>query len=946
MTKPILAIVFGAAALLPIAARAVEAKGFIESLPGGQGSTWALATADDPPTGRLDPYQCYNGSNRFGWDRFRAYTASKRQVIIEVDEWDSAILMSRMLQFLLTDVIGFNVTMPLYSGGEMSIPRLSKGTVDVAMELWLSDAGKWYQREVREASSVVDLGSIGYTGRVGLYVPSWVVERRPELSLDFWRFFRNHNALSIFPKAVSHPIVLGTDGNFICDNVPFGCQKGIYLPPHYVEGGDFIQIWAMWPDYSSYVFERLIDGLMLNATIQYLGDQQMDSVAQAIRNQTPVIFYGWKPTTFISSNNVSRILFPDDTRGDYQIFSEDKEHTPLMVDLPSEPLFKAVSTAFSKEFPEISTLITNMHLSETDVNEMLRQIGDGAFDHSQVACQWFLDNEKIWSAWVPPPPQSVESCPAGTGLYQTNGGISVCLSCEPGFFNLLDNNTDSCIICPEGGVCPGGATLNVKSGKWRSPNATSAIPDFYDCPFQSCCEGGNCTVDHLCEDGFAGVLCAECANPNFFLWNQKCIPCESPGSSLYLLIFLSFLATVGVVYLPREEVPTIELLFFYFQVIKLILGPLLGELLGKKGLLTFLEVASLNADGLVQDCPAPLKGLARVTIAGADKKIALWLPRYMRGQSIEHILFRAGKTVFTFTLMPFIEAALALLDCRRVEKLSRVLFFVPSEVCFSGEHVGPGAFAIIILVVFLVMVPLCMSAVLWKLWKSDELDFEDDVPGDRAEVVAHLKKSLYENFKPDYFFMEPVLIWEKGLVVAIFSFFGNQSASAQSVAYIVLFAVLCLSRVYVQPFKAVVEAYLNREVCIGLLLTLEIRFAMAQKDVNLAPLVGLVMFLPAALHMGRWIIFNVTHSMNTSQNSQEDGNSSGNANDVDNPKSGNPDSAAPGGAEIIRSATMLRSGEAAKLSTARLPARRSITNLNASFRKTSRNNLDGSRNGL
>ncbi|KAI9346431.1 hypothetical protein DFJ73DRAFT_469429 [Zopfochytrium polystomum] len=838
-----------------------------------------LADSDDPVQ-ILPNYQCYNGSNKYGWEHYGAYVSSKRAIAIEVDEWDSATLASRILEFALTDVMGYNVALLDYPGGTMSGDLLAKGEkVDVAMELWVSDAGIWYEKHVREERSVIDLGGIGYTGRIGLYVPTWITDARPELALDFWRFLHNAEALSLFPQAVTTALEMDSAGNYICDAVPNGCQQGVYLPTFFSENSSFVQIWYSWAEYSPYVYERTIEGLKLNATIQYLGNVERDYVDRALKDGTPVIFYSWKPSTFVASRNVSRIMFPDDKDSGFLKFSRDKQNNLLTVDIPSEVLFKASSANFQREYPEATTLVSNININDEDINSMLRQVEVNGAEHAEAACNWFLANEQIWKGWIPSPPKTYTTCPAGTGLYQMEG-LSVCLNCEAGFYNYKENTTEGCNICPDQAICPGGAVVNVKSGIWRSAIVNTTVPDFYPCPYDSCCPSGNCTVDHICEEGFAGILCAQCADPEHYLWNQKCHSCEKPGTSLYLMIGGSLLATIGVVFIPRKEVPTIELLFFYFQVINLILGASLEEILGSKGLHTFLEVASLNADGLVFDCPAPLKGvqrqmfrfflpaifffhlgllyfvllLVRVFVTQANEKIANLLPGHMRQQSLEVLLFRASKTIFTFTLMPFIEASLALLDCRHIEQTS-VLFYVPTEVCFSNEHVGPGAFAILVLFLFLGVAPLSMSIVLFRLWREKKIDVDEDCDSNEQAVLPQLHKSLYENFRGDYFFMEPIFIWEKGLVVMIFSFFGNQAEMSQTIAFIVLFSALCLARVYIQPFNEVIEAYLNREICLGWLIVLVIRYAMSQTKVVLAPLVAIVMFLPAALHVGRWINF-------------------------------------------------------------------------------------------
>ncbi|KAI8848421.1 hypothetical protein BC829DRAFT_214709 [Chytridium lagenaria] len=259
-----------------------------------------------------------------------------------------------------------------------------------------------------------------------------------------------------------------------------------------------------------------------------------------------------------------------------------------------------------------------------------------------------------------------------------------------------------------------------------------STPEFYSCPDrEACCPNGNCTLSSNCDSSFTGVLCTQCAEPNKYKWRGHCISCDKIGASLYLLFFLSFLSTFVVLFIPRHELPTVDLLFFFFQVIQLIFGPSIDELLGFGQLKTFLALTSLDIDGIAMDCPAKLSGVGKLLfrfllplaffvnvgllymifrlLKRAKVPVEKMFPYYMRGQSIEAVFFKALLSISTFALMPLVEASVALLDCRNILG-SLVLYTDPTVECFESSHVGPVSFAILIIVLLLVVHPVALTS--------------------------------------------------------------------------------------------------------------------------------------------------------------------------------------------------------------------------------------------
>ncbi|KAJ3122559.1 hypothetical protein HK101_006563, partial [Irineochytrium annulatum] len=405
------------------------------------------------------------------------------------------------MNILLREVLGFKVhlagtavldlaqpaneRLEYDDGLHMAGVRLQAGFSDLDLELWVrGQQPTWYS-----------FGAIGYTGRNGLYVPQYMVDKYPDLGFDFWRFFRNPDAIKLFQQKGMKKVA---QQPYACDGIPFGCQKGVYTPTFWTpeEDDNFIQIWLIEPDWSSYEFEHMIEGLKLNATAFYAGGNIEALVKEAIAKEAAVVFYYWVPASFIATNNFTRVMFPYDDGGEFAQFQLDPEHSPLTVDEPASSLTKASSYHFTVDFPEITNLIARYQLSDNNMRAILQTMVHNSWNYSQTACDWVKNNEATWSAWIPSPPTPQSTCPPGEGLYNRDG-INLCIRCPAGTYNLMPNTTVACTPCPDGAVCVGGDVVNTKAFAYQIDAAllNSATPVFSPCPDPStCCPAGNCTL--------------------------------------------------------------------------------------------------------------------------------------------------------------------------------------------------------------------------------------------------------------------------------------------------------------------------------------------------------------------------------------------------------------------------------------------------------------------
>ncbi|KAJ3379360.1 hypothetical protein HDU84_006725 [Entophlyctis sp. JEL0112] len=765
--------------------------------------------------------KCWNGS-RYGWEARSEYVSFKRTLNLEQDAWDSARLVTNLFYRLAGEVMGFKIRYTEYIGGYDNVlgPRLAADISDVVMEMWTTGIPvTWF-----------DHGSIGYSGRSGMYVPSWLADNYPAFSFDFWRFFENPAAVSQFQKSQWD---LGDFNSHVCDTP--------------ILNGSFM-----------YHYERMIDGLKINASVLWLGDSFYDYVDQALANGT------------------ARLMFPDSDNGMTQKWLLNPIWQPIQADEPTTIITKATPFDFSDTFPEITSLLSLITIAENEINEMLINMAQYNWTYDQAVCEWMQENEAEWSNWIPSPPTSITSCGIGEGLY-TSKGISFCLSCPSGTFNWQDGISSTCLPCPSNAVCLGGTTVHAATGYWISQaNFTTnlTMPEIYSCPYSdTCCSEASCPPAETCRNGFTGILCTQCIEPGHFLWKNECLDCQSSGKTVFFIVAGSLLATFFLVFVPQHETPTVELLLFYFQVINLIFQLNITNFTGMQSLQTFLALASLDIDGMAVACPAAVSGVQkqlfrfvlpclffldtlllyflaqafRSYFPDATKRFLEFIPHHGKSLSVKVLFLKIGQIVITFVLMPLVEASLSILDCRNVMGVN-VDFQAPDAVCFSGIHLPAAIFAIVVLVVLLFVYPCVLVWKLQRIYSSGNLKYEGD--DSNITVIDELNMTLYSDYRRSYFYMGPVLIWEKGLIVLLFKLLAGK-ISGIGLCYVIILAIICFQRIYVQPYLYGIEAYMNREICLCWLVLLSLNLSTLQFNQDIQGVIAFVIVLPAALHLLR-----------------------------------------------------------------------------------------------
>jgi len=168
---------------------------------------------------------------------------------------------------------------------------------------------------------VVDSGLIGYSGRAGIYVPSYTQTIYNNLvglgsarfndyvadTYTFWRSFEIPEVLALFVSANDTSIINQTGLQLTGRFTPTWCNP--WSPDGL--GNNCLDVKAEEIFYEQGILQQMIVNLRLNFTVSFWGVAGLQTyVTEKQLRQELVVFKYWEPTKFLSSGLYDRIAFP------------------------------------------------------------------------------------------------------------------------------------------------------------------------------------------------------------------------------------------------------------------------------------------------------------------------------------------------------------------------------------------------------------------------------------------------------------------------------------------------------------------------------------------------------------------------------------------------------------------------------------------------------------
>ncbi len=290
-------------------------------------------------------------------------TGDKPTINLVVNPWSASRLNVEVAKNIIENELGYPVEITEVNENDAMFTGLSDGSLDAALEIWpsgVTDAETAYFDD----GSVVDLGELGAVGKIGWFVPSYVVDEHPELAT--WEGYQTPEAAALFATAET-----GDQGRFL--------------------GTD--------PSYSQFD-EQIIENLGLPFQVQFSGSEpatvaELDARASA---EEPIVMYWWTPTAAVAKYDLVNVTLPAYT--DECGASAAAADGGVDCDYPEDVLFKAGSAKLAEKAPDVDAFLRKFTITTDDQLEMLPPMEIDGEDPAAVASDWLAAHEDVWRTWL------------------------------------------------------------------------------------------------------------------------------------------------------------------------------------------------------------------------------------------------------------------------------------------------------------------------------------------------------------------------------------------------------------------------------------------------------------------------------------------------------------------------------------------------------------------
>lgn len=290
--------------------------------------------------------------------------ADKPAITLIVNPWTASRLNAEVAKNIIETELGNPVEIVEVNENDAMFTGMADGTLDAVLEIWpsgVTDAETAYFDE----GSVVNIGELGAVGKIGWFVPQYVIDEHPELAT--WEGFADPALAALFATAET-----GDQGRFL--------------------GTD--------PSYSQYD-EQIIANLGLPLEVVFSGSEPatVAEVDTRVAAGEPIVLYWWTPTAAVAKYDLVNVELP--AYNDECGASAAAGDGGVDCDYPEDVLFKAASGLLEEKDPAVFAFLENFTITTEDQLEMLPSVEIDGEDPAAVAAEWIANHEDTWRAWMP-----------------------------------------------------------------------------------------------------------------------------------------------------------------------------------------------------------------------------------------------------------------------------------------------------------------------------------------------------------------------------------------------------------------------------------------------------------------------------------------------------------------------------------------------------------------
>ncbi len=298
-----------------------------------------------------------------GGDTGGGIDPDKPTINLIVNPWTASRMNVEVAKVIIEEELGYPVETVEVNENDAMFTGMADGTLDAVLEIWpsgVTDAETTYFDD----GSVVDIGELGAVGKIGWFVPSYMVEQYPELAT--WEGFTNPDLAGLFATAET-----GDKGRFL--------------------GTD--------PSYSQYD-EQIISNLDLPLEVVFSGSEPatVAEVEARVAAEEPIVLYWWTPTAAVAKFDLVNVELPAYT--DACGASAAAGDGGVDCDYPEDVIFKAASAQLQEKAPDVFAFLQRFTITTEDQLSMLPPVEIDGDDPVAVAAKWVAENESKWRPWL------------------------------------------------------------------------------------------------------------------------------------------------------------------------------------------------------------------------------------------------------------------------------------------------------------------------------------------------------------------------------------------------------------------------------------------------------------------------------------------------------------------------------------------------------------------
>lgn len=290
-----------------------------------------------------------------------APAGDKITIKLAENPWTASQLNVAVAKILIEEKLGHPVKVVAIDENAQW-PALASGDLHASLEVWPSGHAANVAEYIDKQALVVNGGPLGVVGKIGWYIPSYLLEANPELAT--WEGYTTPEAAALFGTAET-----GDLGQFL--------------------GGD--------PSFVQYDAD-IIRNLGMPFQVVHAGSEEaiLAALDSAVSRNEPLLFYFWTPHSVHAKYELTEVALPAYSEECYA----QAETGGVACDYPADELFKVFWGGLEAAAPDVFALLTNMSYDTEVQIGMIAAVELEGKALDEAARAWIDANEATWQGWL------------------------------------------------------------------------------------------------------------------------------------------------------------------------------------------------------------------------------------------------------------------------------------------------------------------------------------------------------------------------------------------------------------------------------------------------------------------------------------------------------------------------------------------------------------------